>query len=95
MPSIDDSKCILITGATSGIGRALALDIAKLPTHPKVIATGRRKDRLEELSAAGLHAEYLDLSLDLNSLRKSVDDLLARYPDVRFPVYITSVKPQD
>ncbi|KAF4622988.1 hypothetical protein D9613_001971 [Agrocybe pediades] len=82
MPSIDDSKCVLITGGTSGIGRALALDIAKLPSHPKVIATGRRKDRLDELSAAGLQAEYLDLSADTTALKKSVDDLIARYPDL-------------
>jgi len=83
MPSIDDSKCILITGATSGIGRALALALVKLPSHPKVIAAGRRKERLEELSKVeGIHTVQLDLSGDLDALKKSVQDLVGRFPDL-------------
>jgi len=82
-PTIDDAKCILITGATSGIGRALALDIVKLPSKPQVIASGRRKDRLEELAKAGLHPLELDLGSDLDTLKKAVDGLIAEYPNVR------------
>lgn len=84
MPSIDDSKCILITGATSGIGRSLALDLVKLPSKPQVIGAGRRKERLEELAKADLHAVSLNLSVELDVLKKSVDDLLARFPEVSF-----------
>jgi NADP-dependent 3-hydroxy acid dehydrogenase YdfG/tetratricopeptide (TPR) repeat protein len=44
-----ETKTVLITGATSGIGRATAALFAK---HGyRVIATGRRADRLEELKA--------------------------------------------
>jgi len=82
-PSIDDSKCILITGATSGIGRALALALAKLPSRPQVIAAGRRKSRLEEMGKVdGVEAVSLDLSADLDTLKKSVDDLITRFPDL-------------
>lgn len=40
-------KNALITGATSGIGRATALNLAK--HHFNLIITGRRRERLEEL----------------------------------------------
>lgn len=41
------SKIALVTGATSGIGRATAIALAK--QGYRIIATGRRKERLEEL----------------------------------------------
>ena len=43
---------ILITGATSGFGEALARLIADQMPNTKMILTGRRKDRLEELQNA-------------------------------------------
>ncbi|NEM98340.1 SDR family NAD(P)-dependent oxidoreductase [Pontibacter burrus] len=41
------SKIAVVTGATSGIGRATAVALAK--QGYRIIATGRRKERLEEL----------------------------------------------
>ncbi len=83
MPGIDESRCILVTGATAGIGRALALSLAKLPSKPQVIAAGRRQDRLEELKQAGLETIVLDLDVDASSLTNSMDLILEKYPLVR------------
>jgi len=83
MPGIETSKCILITGATAGIGRSLALALAKLPSQPQVIATGRRQDRLDELKIAGLEVFQLEFDTDMGSLKKSVDSILEKYPQVR------------
>jgi NADP-dependent 3-hydroxy acid dehydrogenase YdfG len=83
MLSIDESKCVLITGATSGIGRALALDISQLPSQPTVIGTGRRKERLEEIRKAGIHPVELNITSDVEALKKRVEEILDEYPDVR------------
>ncbi|KAF9454887.1 NAD(P)-binding protein [Macrolepiota fuliginosa MF-IS2] len=82
MPGIEESKCILVTGATAGIGRALALSLAKLPSNPQVIAAGRRQDRLEELKRAGLEIIQFDLDTDASSLKSSVDLILEKYPNL-------------
>ncbi|MFC1832044.1 SDR family NAD(P)-dependent oxidoreductase [Thermodesulfobacteriota bacterium] len=50
---------ILITGATSGIGRQLALDYHR--DNHQVWALGRNQKALDELSAEGLQAVRMDL----------------------------------
>jgi NADP-dependent 3-hydroxy acid dehydrogenase YdfG len=87
MPSIDDSKCILVTGATAGIGRALALTLAKLPSKPRVIAVGRRKNRLEELAKSGLETVEFDMNTDSNNLKKFADSIVQKYPEVSRLIY--------
>lgn len=61
----------------------MALAIAELPSKPQVIGTGRRPDRLEELAKAGLEAIPFELSADIEYLKKSVDDIVAKYPEVK------------
>jgi len=80
MPGIEERKCILVTGATAGIGRALALRLSKLPSKPQVIAAGRRQDRLEELKKAGLETMVLDLDAEESLLKQSMDLILEKYP---------------
>ena len=41
-----EGKTILITGASSGIGRATAIECSKLGAH--VVITARNKNRLQE-----------------------------------------------
>ena len=68
-------KRILITGATSGIGRATALRLAEPNTE--IIITGRRKERLEALKAEveAKGAECTLLHFDVRSEAECIEHL--------------------
>ena len=65
------TKMILITGATSGFGRATAIRFAK--EGWRVIGTGRRGERLREL-AAKLGDVFLPLEVDMRE-RRALEEL--------------------
>ncbi len=47
-----EGKTVLITGASSGIGRSCAFEFARTaPKDLKLVLTARRVDRLEEIAA--------------------------------------------
>ncbi|TFK57386.1 NAD(P)-binding protein [Heliocybe sulcata] len=92
MPNITDSKCVLVIGATGGIGRALAASIQALPSKPTVIVSGRRKDRLEELAKTGLKTIQFDANADADSLKEFVDELLEQYPQLDTVVFSAAVQ---
>jgi len=72
------NKIALVTGATSGIGRACALTLAKMGYD--LIATGRRSERLEELRLElpkGIR--FLPLLFDVRD-RSEVEQLLTNLP---------------
>jgi NADP-dependent 3-hydroxy acid dehydrogenase YdfG len=73
------NKIALITGATSGIGKACALTLAKMGFD--IIGTGRRADRLEEL-ANELDSEvrFLPLVFDVRD-RVKVLEILENLPE--------------
>ncbi|KAF9056364.1 hypothetical protein BJ165DRAFT_505577 [Panaeolus papilionaceus] len=79
--SIDEAKCILITGATSGIGRALAIALSELPGKPRIIAAGRRKDRLEDLAKKGFETVEFSVGRDTESVKKQTLALIEKYPE--------------
>ncbi|KLO10127.1 NAD(P)-binding protein [Schizopora paradoxa] len=96
MSGINLSKCVLVIGATSGIGRALALAIHKLPTKPTVIVAGRRQNRLDEIlneakgdaeGAKTLHAIQFDASAKVEDLKKFVAETVAAYPELDTVVF--------
>lgn len=84
MVGISEAKCVLVLGATSGIGRSLAQALHDLPSKPTVIVSGRRKDRLEELCKQG--ERFRPVQVDINTtrdvLKTFVADVLREYPDV-------------
>lgn len=62
-----EGKSVVVTGASSGMGRRIALDFAK--EGATVIAVARRKERLEELQkeAEGLAGKILPYAGDVSS----------------------------
>ena len=79
MSAVLGEKTIVVTGASSGIGRTLALQLAA--AGAKVIATARSADRLETLAADG--------GTNLIGLATDVDDAasvrrLAEWTELRF-----------
>lgn len=62
-----NGKCVVVTGASSGMGYRIALDFAR--EGATVVAVARRKERLEQLAseAAGLAGKILPYSGDISS----------------------------
>lgn len=84
MPGIKDAKCILVLGATSGIGRDLALALHGLDSKPTVIVAGRRQERLDEISKQGerIKTARIDITSSEDTLKEFVQQTLSQYPDV-------------
>lgn len=72
-------KSILITGASSGIGRATAIECSKMGA--KVVVTGRNAERLQETMNQLEGEEHLVLPAELSS-QQDVDGLVAKCPEI-------------
>ena len=86
MTGIKDAKCVLVIGATAGIGRALSLAIHKLDSKPTVIVAGRRQDRLDELKKQGerIKTARVDIITTHDKLKQFVDGVLSQHPNVGY-----------
>jgi short-subunit dehydrogenase len=85
MPSYWSNKVVLVTGASSGIGRGLATELARRGALVGLLA--RREDLLrqivKELEAAGGRALALPADVtDPNVVRQAVDELSTRFGPV-------------
>lgn len=66
------NKTALVTGAGSGLGRAIAITLAK--EGYSVVLTGRRKEKLDEVAAEIKDAKTLVIPADV-SCEKSIQEL--------------------
>jgi NADP-dependent 3-hydroxy acid dehydrogenase YdfG len=58
------SKVVLVTGASSGIGKATAIYLAQ--NGYRVYGAARRIEKMQELKAYGIHPVALDITIDEN-----------------------------
>lgn len=91
MASRLEGKTIVITGASSGIGRSTAKEFAKTsPKNLKLIVTARRIDALKELaeeikSEVGEGVKVLPVKLDISKpdeVKSFVDGLPEEFRDI-------------
>ncbi|MDB5267853.1 MAG: hypothetical protein JWP58_893 [Hymenobacter sp.] len=84
MPDLQN-QIILVTGATSGIGKVTATELAKLGAHVVILARSAEKaaDAQQEIKAAAGH-DHVDVLLadlaDLGQVRRAAAEFNARYP---------------
>ena len=69
------SKVVLITGGTSGIGKATSILLSSRGF--KVYATGRNVDKVRDLEEKGITLLYMNL-LDEESIRNAFDEVIKR-----------------
>jgi NAD(P)-dependent dehydrogenase (short-subunit alcohol dehydrogenase family) len=82
-----DGRTVIVTGATSGLGKATALDLARLGAD--LILVGRNPDKTERVRAEiaaetgndQVRSEIADLSL-MTEIRSLADRLLANEPAI-------------
>lgn len=86
-----EGKTVLVTGASSGIGRSCVQEFARTsPTNLKLILTARRMDKLKKIAAdinkeVGDGVKVLPVELDISKpdqVRSFVDKLPAEFKDI-------------
>lgn len=72
-----EGKTILVTGASSGIGRAIAIECSKLGAT--LIITGRNEERLEETASAMAGENHTAITADI-STEEGIGAIIAGTP---------------
>ena len=75
-----EGKTILVTGASSGIGRATAIECSKMGAS--VIITARNQDRLNETLSLLEGENHKSIICDLSD-EANIDDLVASLPEIQ------------
>ena len=74
-----ESKTILVTGASSGIGRSTAIECSKLGA--KLIITGRNAERLKETFLMLVGEGHQNIVADLSD-DAQIDELVEQLPNL-------------
>lgn len=89
-----DGNTILITGGTSGIGRALAIALDDLGN--KVVVAGRRTKLLDEIARQYPNIDTIELDVgDAAQIRAVATRLIDRYPALNVVINNAGIMPFD
>ncbi|RQR46870.1 MULTISPECIES: SDR family oxidoreductase [unclassified Burkholderia] len=89
-----DGNTILITGGTSGIGRALAIALDELGN--KVVVAGRRTKLLDEIARQYPNIDTIELDVgDAAQIRTVAARLIDRYPALNVVINNAGIMPFD
>ncbi|MCB9477277.1 MAG: SDR family NAD(P)-dependent oxidoreductase [Deltaproteobacteria bacterium] len=80
---MSDREIVLITGCSSGIGRALALEFASRGMH--VVATARRLESMQELADKGMTTRALDIN-DQENVEQVVGAIIEEFGHIDYLV---------
>jgi len=83
-----EGKTILITGASSGIGRGIAIECSKMGA--KVIINGRNRERLDETFASLNGDNHLIIEADL-SKQEEIERLVSEIPEINGCVHSAGI----
>lgn len=83
-----EGKCILVTGASSGIGRGISVACAKMGA--RVVLSGRNEHRLQSTLALLEGDSHLVLSGDLN-LEETREEIVKKIPVLNGVVYCAGI----
>lgn len=81
-------KCILVTGASSGIGRGISVACAKMGA--RVVVNGRNEERLNETLSMLEGEGHIVVAVDL-ATQEGIDELVAACPEINGFVHSAGV----
>ncbi len=83
-----EGKTILVTGASSGIGRGVAVECSKMGA--KMVITGRNVDRLNDTFSMLEGDAHLAIPVDL-STQAGIDNLVLQCPEINGVVHCAGI----
>lgn len=83
-----EGKTILVTGASSGIGRGIAVECSKMGA--KVVVTGRNVERLNDTLSQLEGEGHLSIASDL-SQQEGIDSLVEQCPEINGVVHSAGI----
>lgn len=83
-----EGKTILITGASSGIGRGISVECSKMGA--RMVINGRNVERLNETMSMLEGTGHIAIAADL-SIQDGIDDLVAQCPEINGVVHSAGI----